>query len=247
MSMSYGLALIMTASAQETTTRTLPAAMPRLVIQGGKSDITIRYDPEMANSELLVTPTNWWEGCELSFSGDRREAVMAFLEEDEASRGCATEIELVLAGRTDIEIWVEHGTVHVEDMPGELLVNMKSGRVTGTPAGESAIALKRGRVTLWDLSAPVDAVVKLGRIDLTYTESFIGTVSANVTVGQITTRFPYGTWLDAAVSTGIGRQLYAIPSRSTATTHLDAASRVGSIRVKAIVESEEDVVLSAAE
>ena len=245
--MSFGLALMMAASAQETTTRTLPAAMPRLIIQGGKSDITIRYDPELDNSEIVVTPTNWWEGCELSFSGDRREATMAFLEDDGASRGCATEIELSLAGRTDIEVWVEHGTVHVEDMPGELLVNMHSGRVTGTPAGESTIALRRGRVKLWDLTAPVDAAVKLGRIDLTYAESFAGTVAANVMVGQIVTRFPYGTWLDAAVSTGVGRQVHAIPSRATATTHLDAASRVGSIRVKAIVEAEEDVVLSAAE
>ena len=221
--------------------------MPRLVIQGGKSDINIRYDPEAANSEVIVTPTNWWEGCELSFSGDRREAVMAFLEEDGVSRGCATEIELTLAGQTDIEIWVEHGTVHVEDMPGALQVNMRRGRVTGTPAGESAISLRLGRIKLWDLTAPVDASVKVGRIDLTYAESVVGTVAANAAVGQITTRFPYGTWLDSAVSTGLGRQLHAIPSRSTAPTHLDAAIRVGSVRVKAIVESEEDVALSAAE
>lgn len=245
--MSFGLALIMVASAQETTTRTLPAAMPRLVIQGGKSDITIRYDPEIDNSEVIITPTNWWEGCELAFSGDRREAVMAFLEDDKASRGCATEIELILAGRTDVEVWVEHGSVHVEDMPGDLQVSMRSGRVTGTPAGESTISLQRGQVRMWDLTAPVDAAVKLGRIDLTYSESFTGTVAANVTVGQITTRFPYGTWLDSAVSTGLGRQLHAIPSRATAVTHLDAASRIGSIRVKATLEAEDGVVLSAAE
>ena len=97
--MHFGLALIAAASAQDTTTRTLPALMPALSIQGGRTHITIRHDPGAASSQVTVVPTNWWEGCEVAFSGNRREAVMAIQEEGElASRACTADIELVLAG-----------------------------------------------------------------------------------------------------------------------------------------------------
>lgn len=235
--MSIGLALIMAASAQDTTTRTLPAAMPALTLQGGRADVTIQHTPGAASSQVTVTPISWWEGCEVSFSGSRSEAVMAILEDGEpASRACTAEVTLALSGSTDVAIALDSGTVHVEGLEGALSVSMDRGKVTGAPGNTTTVALRTGRVELWDLSAPADIAVKFGRIDMTYAEMISGTVAANTTVGPITTRFPYGIWLDTDVSTGLGRQKRTIPSRSTAATHLDAASRVGSILIEAVVE-----------
>jgi hypothetical protein len=235
--MSIGLTLIAAAMAQDITTRTLPANMPSLSIQGGQADVIIRHVPDATSSQVSVTPLTWWEGCEVAFTGSRTEAVVSILEEGEpAGRSCTAEIALSLVGDTAVSIQLARGEVSVEDMPGALSVDMTRGRVTGTPSGSTTITLRQGRVELWDLSAPVDAAVKLGRIELTYAEELAGTVAANTNIGLITARFPYGTWLDTSVSTGLGRFKRTIPSRETAATHLDAASRVGGIRVEAVVD-----------
>ncbi|MFT5686257.1 MAG: hypothetical protein ACI8RZ_007213 [Myxococcota bacterium] len=235
--MSIGLTLIMAASAQDITTRTLPAAMPALTIQGGRADVIIQHTPGAASSEVIVSPLSWWDGCEVSFTGSRSEAVLSILEDGEpASRACTAEITLTLVGDTDVAIALDRGTVSVEGLDGALSVNMDRGWVSGAPGGTTTVSLRQGRVDLWGLTAPADIAVKYGRIALTYTEMISGTVAANTTVGPITTRFPYGIWLDTDVSTGLGRQKRTIPSRTTATTHLDAASRVGSIRIEAVVE-----------
>ncbi len=234
--MSIGLALTMAASAQDTTTRTLPAAMPALAVQGGRADVIIQHTPEAASSTVTVTPLSWWEGCEVSFSGSHAEAIVAIVEDGEpASRACTAEITLTLSGNTDVSIGLDRGTVQVDGLAGALSVNLGRGKVTGSPGNTTTVSLSMGRVELWDLTAPADIAVKYGTIDLTYAEMISGTVAANTDIGLITTRFPYGIWLDTDVSTGLGRKKQTIPSRTTASTHLDAASRVGSIRIAPVI------------
>ena len=233
------MGLITTAAAEDVTTRTLPVDMPLLTIQGGNADVIIQHTPGAASSTVTVTPTTWWEGCELAFSGTRSEAFLSLQEDGEpAGRGCAAQIELTLAGSTDITVATVRGGVEVDGMPGDLTVEMGSGRVTGSLSGAATIALDRGRVVLHDLSAPVDAAVRFGSIDLTYSEAIAGTVAANVNIGRITTRFPYGTWLNASVDPGLGRIVRTIPSKAAAATQLDATARVGNIRVEAVIEEE---------
>ena len=246
--MSTALALIMAASAQDTTTRTLPANMPAMAIRGGAADITIRYTPGAASSQVTITPIQWWEGCELAFSGSRSMAVMELQENGEpAGRACRAEIELTLAGTTDVEVLLERGDLYVEDTRGSLDATIGIGSVTGTPAGDTTVTLRRGKVELWDLSAPVQADVTIGRIDLTYATAITGTVAANVNIGRIETRFPYGTWINATVDSGLGRAVRTIPSRSASMTRLDASSRVGNIRVEAIMDEQEEIALSDAD
>ncbi|MDG1479186.1 MAG: hypothetical protein P8R54_06315 [Myxococcota bacterium] len=234
--MSIGLALTMAASAQDTTTRTLPAAMPTLTVQGGRADVIIQHTPGAASSQVTVTPLSWWEGCEVSFSGSHAEAIVAILEDGEpAGRACTAEITLTLSGDTDVSVELDRGTLHVDGLEGSLSVSLGRGKVTGSPSNTTTVALSIGQVELWDLTAPADISVKYGTIDLTYAEMISGTVAANTDIGLITTRFPYGIWLDTDISTGLGRQKQAIPSRTTAATHLDAASRVGSIRIEPVI------------
>ncbi|MEL6345095.1 MAG: hypothetical protein AAFV53_18445 [Myxococcota bacterium] len=212
--------------------RTLPANAPQLSIRSGKADVVVRRDPGLRTSMVTVTPNRWYEGCSVAFSGDSTIAIAEVLEEGEPSAWrCTATFDVVLAGDTAVDVRLTKGDVSVESLSAPLTIEMKRGRVVGSPA-QADIQLGRGRVNLDDLTTPVNVNIGVGWINLAYATSIAGTVTADVGWGRVTTHFPYGILLDDATETKVGWVNSEIPWREGEPTILQASAGLGSVQVR---------------
>jgi len=232
--------------------RTLPATMPALALRGHRGEVTVRVEPSATRSEVVATPVEWEEDCDLVFSGDSAQAIATFGPEVGGlfSSTCETTVEVILAGDTAVSVELDRGRVRLvgdlppvtvdlrrgqvalEDARSRMDLRVGRGRITGSAAGEGLTArLKVGRVKLEELKAPVDVQVGLGGTQLSYAAVFDGSVVARTKVGRVRLYFPYGAWLDADLDTGLGWVRSDIPSNGDAMTHLEAHSGLGSVGV----------------
>ncbi|MCP4808019.1 MAG: hypothetical protein GY913_31940 [Proteobacteria bacterium] len=215
--------------------RTLPADMPRLTVQADRADITIRTVAGADATVVTATPVNWSEGCTLDFEGGMDAAVVNVGLPDAFAPHCKTEIDIALAGATQVFVELERGHIQVDDPWAPLDLALGGGRVQGTTHGDAVIVVQRGRVHLDGLTVPVDVDVAAGGVLLEYDEAIPGTVAARVGLGRLRTRFPYGTWLNKDIDTVVGRTFVAIPTRTTSETHLVARTAMGTNRVETVL------------
>ncbi len=233
-------ALLGSALAQDTLTRTLPASMPSLRVVAPHSRVTVRSDPGAGQTVVYATPVRWSEGCSLDLDGDSQEAVATVrVPETGAVPRCRTDLEIVLAGRTEVELDLDRGRVVLLGPSAPVQVRLGTGRVEGQLASSGGrFEVERGRVDLNGLRDPVSAEVGLGAVVIELEEALAGTVEARVGVGRVRVRYPYGTWLDKDVEAAVGRVWTAIPSRSSSPSRLLARAGLGSVRVETVLTDE---------
>lgn len=223
------------AQAQDTEPilRTLPAAAPKLQLEAGRSTVVVRRIPGAESSQVTITPERWHDGCEVRFSGDATVAVAQILEEGQvASRRCAADIDIALAGRTAVEITMNQGRVNVEDLDSPLFVSLKRGGVFGSAAQADVAVRQVGLVRLTGLSAPSKASVGAGRVELAYAQDVVGDIQAKTWLGRIRVQLPYGSLMDDASTTTVGRTRSAVPHIAGHPTRLVAKTTMGSVQVR---------------
>jgi len=254
-------ALVASASAEslvpfEPVEKTLPGSIPELEILSGFGDVVVSRDAGASKTLLIATPTNWQDDCELRFGGDRDKAIVEIARTEGGTlRRCKIDLELVLAGDTelaiegrsgDIALWgttapvsvdLGSGRVSVNDVTGPLDLYVGTGRIQGTTTSQAINAyVSVGRIELDGLMAPLEAEVGMGRVALTYAAVPAGRVWARAGVGRVAVDFPYGSWLDTTLDTTIGRVKSQIPFSADAYTHLEASTRVGNIEIGTVLD-----------
>lgn len=233
-------ALMSGALAQDVITKTLPATMPTLRVVAPHSRVVLRSDPGAKETVMVATPVRWSEGCQLQLDGDATQAVATVaLPEEGFSPHCRTDLEITLAGHTEVLLELDRGRVELISPQGPVQVALGTGRVQGhVAAAGSRVQVQRGHVDLYGLSVPVSVDVGIGGALVEADEALAGTIDARVGVGRVRARFPYGTWLDKDVEATVGRVWTAIPSRSTSPTGLTARASLGSVRIETVLTDE---------
>lgn len=233
------LALIGSTWAQEVLTKTLPASMPELRVVAPHSRVTLRSDPGASQTVVHATPVRWSEGCSLDLSGDASQAVATVTLPERSAAHCRTDLEIILAGVTEVVLELDRGRVTLEAPQAPVVVELGTGRVSGQLASAGGrFEVDRGHVDLWGLRDPVAVDVGVGGVLVQLEEALVGTVDARVGVGRVRVRYPYGTWLDKDVEAVGGRVWTAIPSRSTSPSRLQARAGLGSVRIETVLTDE---------
>jgi hypothetical protein len=213
--------------------RTLPANVPRLQLETGRSSVTVRNVPGAESSQVTITPERWHEGCEVSFSGDADLAVAKIVEDGEiASRRCSAAIDIEIAGDTTVEVTMRQGLINAKALRSPLTVSLKRGAVFGVAAQADVAIQHMGLVRLRGLSAPSSATVGVGRIELAYAQEVAGDILAETKVGRIRVQLPYGTLIDDASTPMLGRTHSAVPHVNGHPTRLTAKTVVGSVQIQ---------------
>ena len=127
---------------------------------------------------------------------------------------------------------MNQGRVNVEELDSPLFVSLKRGGVFGSAAQADVAVRQVGLVRLTGLSAPSKASVGAGRVELAYAQDVVGDIQAETWLGRIRVQLPYGSLMDDASSTTVGRTRSAVPHIDGHPTRLVAKTTVGSVQVR---------------
>lgn len=181
--------------------------------------------------------------CDIFVGDEAGRAVVRIRDRNRGGSGCQVNVAVRLPLGSTAELSLGAGDLHAVGVEGQIqaeigagdvrfeggagwALSVGAGNITGELQGHARLQIGAGNVRLSGLSAPIQAQVGTGTIDLGFDRAPVGSIIASTGVGNVSVDLPDGTPVSLR---GTRSQNVALPISGDAPTVVVASSGLGRV------------------